>query len=325
MQKYPQVSVIIPVYNVSKYIQQCCISLFGQTLDNVEFIFVDDSSTDDSVKIIKDVLSYFPNRISQVKILSNKVNMGVSYSRQIGIDNSIGEYIIHCDPDDWVELDAYESLYALAKEANSDIVGCDYIKEYVNKSVVCSENIVNEKYAVISSIMSDGNIKGFLWNRLVKRQLLVEHGICFYTGLSLWEDMSVVIPLHIVAHKVNYLPKALYHYRKTNYESIGTNLSVSKVESSIKATEYVELFLRRSNTLELLELPLKMMQLNSKKSFLFDSRVYNPNKWFNTFKSANKYICKSNLRFDLKFIMYLAKFQFFFPAKLRLKLKTIIK
>lgn len=111
----PKVSVIIPVYGVERYIEQCARSLFSQTMrDGIEYIFVDDCSPDKSIEILEDILREYPHREPQVKIIRHTENQGIGGTRRTGVKNATGEYIIHCDSDDWVEPDMYEMLYGKA-------------------------------------------------------------------------------------------------------------------------------------------------------------------------------------------------------------------
>ena len=107
----PKVSVIIPVYNVEKYIEKCARSLFEQTLDDIEYIFIDDCSPDNSMLVLSKVLKSYPKREAQVRIIRNPENKGVAYSRTIGMKAATGEYMIHCDPDDWVDKELYQNMY----------------------------------------------------------------------------------------------------------------------------------------------------------------------------------------------------------------------
>ena len=102
-----KVSVIVPVYNAGRYIERCLRSLFEQTLDSIEYIFVDDCSPDDSMDILKRVLDEYPERKDDVKILTHQVNTGQSGARRDGMRIASGEYMIHCDADDWVDTDSY--------------------------------------------------------------------------------------------------------------------------------------------------------------------------------------------------------------------------
>ena len=128
----PYVSVIVAVFNVEQYIAQCCHSLFAQTLDNIEFVFIDDCSPDHSMEIMRSILKEYPYRASQVRIIEHKTNKGVSKTREEGVNAATGEYIIHCDPDDWIELDMYERLYEKAMAEDADIVLCNLWYHYFN-------------------------------------------------------------------------------------------------------------------------------------------------------------------------------------------------
>ena len=121
-----KVSVIIPVYNVERYIERCVRSLFEQTLIDMEYIFVDDCSPDNSINILESVLEEYPNRKSQVKIIRHLENKGLPIARKTGIDNSTGDYIIQCDSDDWVDKDMYKAMYNMAVNTHSDVVVCGY-------------------------------------------------------------------------------------------------------------------------------------------------------------------------------------------------------
>ena len=122
----PKVSIIVPVYGVEKYIERCACSLFEQTLDDLEFIFVDDSSPDDSIEKLQTLILKYPNRIPQVRIIRHDVNRGLPAARQTGIRVASGDYIIHCDSDDWIDLDLCETLYLKASENSSDVVIYNY-------------------------------------------------------------------------------------------------------------------------------------------------------------------------------------------------------
>ena len=124
----PEVSVIIPVYKVEDYIGRCCRGLFSQTLESIEYIFIDDCSPDRSVSVIEDALSDFPSRKPQVRLLRTERNSGQAAVRALGIREATGEYVIHCDSDDWPEPSMYGKLYSKAKEEDADIVICDMFR-----------------------------------------------------------------------------------------------------------------------------------------------------------------------------------------------------
>ena len=121
-----KVSVIIPVYNASRYIPRCVESLMRQTLREIEYIFVEDCSTDGSFDILLKTLEAYPERKDDVKILRHGKNMGVSVSRNDGNAAATGDFLIHCDSDDWVDVTMYEKMYNQVIAEDADICICDY-------------------------------------------------------------------------------------------------------------------------------------------------------------------------------------------------------
>ena len=129
----PKVSVIVPIYNVEKYIERCVRSLMEQNMNDLEFILVNDASTDCSMDIVSRTIEEYPLRKPLIKIINQEHNQGVAAARTIGMKVATGEYQIHCDPDDWVELEYIESLYKECKTEEADIALGGYINEYENK------------------------------------------------------------------------------------------------------------------------------------------------------------------------------------------------
>ena len=115
------VSVVIPVFKVRNFIERCATSLFEQTLEDVEYIFVDDASPDDSIEILKECLERYPKRKAQVQILTHEQNKGLPAARNTGLAVATGEYVFHCDSDDWVESTMLEDLYVTAIQNSADI------------------------------------------------------------------------------------------------------------------------------------------------------------------------------------------------------------
>ena len=146
----PKVSVIIPVYGVEKYIERCARSLFEQTLDCIEYIFVDDCSPDKSIEILERVADEYRSRLVEeqklVRIERMSKNSGLPNVRRYGIKLATGDFIAHCDSDDWVELDMYQQMYNKAIEEDADVVVCDYVLTN-GKSVIKTINACHAKSA----------------------------------------------------------------------------------------------------------------------------------------------------------------------------------
>lgn len=139
----PKISVIIPVYKAEPYIERCVRSLFSQTLDDLEYIFIDDCTPDNSISVLKAVLDEYPNRRDQVKIVNHQHNQGVSQSRQDGFDATTGEYVIHCDPDDWIEPEMYELLYDKQKVGTSILWGATFGRNLITNQLPNYKNSVS--------------------------------------------------------------------------------------------------------------------------------------------------------------------------------------
>ena len=124
-----KVSVIVPVYNVEKYLERCIESLINQTFDDIEIIALNNGSTDKSL----DILNYYAHKDKRIRVINNK-NIGVSKSRNIGIEEAKGEYIVFVDSDDWIDSNMIYILYDTISDNNCDLVMCTYIREFSNHS-----------------------------------------------------------------------------------------------------------------------------------------------------------------------------------------------
>ena len=165
----PKVSVIVPVYNVEKYLKKCAESLVNQTLPDIEIIFVNDGSTDSSKNIIEHYLKNYSNKVKLV----NKENGGLSSARNYGIPYATGEYIAFLDSDDYVELDMYDTLYNKAKENDFDMVECDFIWEYPKKS----KNDIGKTYNDRKEALEKARVVA--WNKLYKREIINNSNVLF--------------------------------------------------------------------------------------------------------------------------------------------------
>lgn len=195
----PKVSVIVPVYNVEKYIEKCATALFNQTLDSIEYIFVDDCTPDKSMMILRKVLENYPQRKPFVKITSTPHNSGLPTARKTGIALATGDYIIHCDSDDWPELTMYERLYEKALEGNYDIVSCDFFLSTNHAKRVVRKN--NETWL----------LNGPIWNRLIKGTICRDYYIV-YPIANKAEDGALIMQYSYYAKTRAYVAEPLYNY-----------------------------------------------------------------------------------------------------------------
>lgn len=279
------VSVIIPVFNAEHFIEKCCDSLFSQSLTNIEYVFVNDGSTDNSVDVIRKVLVKYPSRKNDVIIVDRKQNRGVAHTRQEGLDNATGEYVIHCDADDWIECDMYEALYNKAKQDNADVVCCNYVIDSIGKP----SKIVSFPKDEFRISFNLSPIRGSLVNKLVRRNLIISNQITFEKDINWGEDFLFSTKCQILANRVSIIHKAFYHYIQ-NEGSITHTISLSKYLQLIKCGVRMEHFLVDNGLSKKYELELNYMKFQLKQRFLRDQSLRNIKKWKETYPECNQFI-----------------------------------
>ena len=219
-----KVSVCIPVYGVEKYIERCARSLFEQTMkEDIEFIFVNDCTKDKSIEILEQVLSEYPGRKNQVKIIHHEKNKGLVAARKTGLAYASGDYIIHCDSDDWVDLNMYETMYNKVIEANADMVYCPLIKEssYGWKKFT-PPRIANSVEEYIRK--NFGGDLNSLCTKLYKREIALDDTIICPDHISVAEDLLRNSQMLLNCKKIVFAADVLYHYW-VNFESIMHDVS----------------------------------------------------------------------------------------------------
>lgn len=206
-----KVSILVPVYNVEQYIDRCARSIFGQTYQNLEIIFVDDCSPDHSVGVVRQILEEFPNRKKQVKVIRHEHNRGIAAARNTLIEAAMGDFIVFVDSDDWMEPDMVDVLVAKQKETGADIVSSNAFENdntlnphFSNPKFKCKEEVLN------FFVCLNGHHE--LWSRLYHRNLFVENHIRCVEGDNVSEDLFVTPCLFWYARSVAWVNRCLYHY-----------------------------------------------------------------------------------------------------------------
>lgn len=286
-----KVSVIVPIYKVERFIGKCVDSLLAQTLDEVEFIFVNDASPDNSMNILKKCIEKYPQRKSQIRILTHEVNKGLPAARNTGLAVATGEYIFHCDSDDYVEPDMLETLYHAAKEKEADIVWCDWFLSFEKNERYMKQPAYDTPMDALKAMLA-GRMKFNVWNKLVHHKLYIDNGILFPAGYAMGEDMTMML-LFAVANKVAYVPKAFYHYVKLNTDAYSQNFSLKHLESVKYNIQRVERFLQ-DRFGKNLDLEIACMKLEAKFPFLMSDKSEMYKVWIETYPEANVYITKNH-------------------------------
>ncbi len=230
----PKVSVCIPVYGVEKYIERCARSLFEQTMkEGIEFIFVNDCTLDRSIDILKQVLSEYPERKDQVTILHHEKNQGLVGARNTALKVAKGEYIIHCDSDDWVDLDMYEKMYNKAKETNADMVYCDIVMQW--ESGRKKEIKINEYKSIHKIFKETFHTHKFnsLWNKLVRREIVFNKDYIIPNNIIMGEDLLRVSQMLLKCEIISCCNNIFYHYRRCP-ESLTASYTNNQVENLLE-------------------------------------------------------------------------------------------
>lgn len=231
----PKVSIIVPVYKAEAYLHRCVDSLLAQTFTEFEILLVDDGSPDNSGVICDE----YARKDSRVRVFHKK-NGGVSSARQCGIDNALGEYTIHADPDDWVDYNMLEELYAKAKKDDADMVICDFYEEFQERQIYQKQqpSQLNNK-TVFRELFQ--HLHCSCWNKLIKRDCYNKYNVYFPKEMNLWEDGYVMYNLTLKDIRISYLPKAFYHYDNfTNEHSIVRKPTVRTLQSMKYLISFLE-------------------------------------------------------------------------------------
>lgn len=272
-----KISVIIPVYGVEKYIEECAISLFEQTIqDKIEFIFINDNTKDKSIYILNKVLERYPTRKNQVRIINNDRNKGVAKVRQIGTDKARGKYIIHCDSDDWIEPNMYEEMYKIASKYNADIVSCGFILEYEKRKKLQTFDSKFERKEHINYSIPN-YLSCSLWNKLIKKELYTNNNIRYYNGINMSEDIGITTRLRWYSNNTILLKEPLYHYRIRKSTSLSRHNIFDNFEQQTRCVKNLIIW-SETNKIDIPDF-IKQLKLLSKFTLLSSTLLNNVSFW----------------------------------------------
>lgn len=279
------VSIIIPVYNVSAFVGKCATSLMEQTFKDIEFIFVNDASPDNSVEQISDIVSHYPDR--DVKIITHDQNKGLPAARNTGLEACAGEYVFHCDGDDWIEPDMIEKMYISAITNDSDLVYCDYYLSFAQNERYMSNPECTDASEMLRRWILGGTMKFNVWNKLVKRSIYTDNDIHFPEGHGMGEDMTM-IEVIACCKSVSYVKEALYHYVKINGNAFSNTTSQKHLDDIRYNVDRTESFLRDKYG-QALNREIAIFKLSIKLPFLISDKKESYDLWKSWYPEANIY------------------------------------
>ena len=242
-----KVSVIVPVYGVERFIARCARTLFEQTYPDMEYVFVDDCSPDNSVNILRGVLADYPQRVSQVKIISHESNRGSGAARLTAMQNTTGELVMFVDSDDYIDANCVEKLVARQTETDADVVDgayCTFTDDRILSTTHPWKGAVN---GYLKAILIHNTITHQLWARIIRRSLFEKTGVSFVEGVDHGEDYSVMGRLLMKATHAT-VDDVVYYYRYNDYGTFADGISSRHITSFLRANGLVCQYIHEHDT-----------------------------------------------------------------------------
>ena len=309
------VSVIIPVYGVERYIERCARSLFGQTmLNGIEFIFIDDHTPDRSIEILRKTLKEYPERDAQVTILQHSSNKGLAATRKTGVRAARGEYIVHCDSDDWVEADMYRLLYKEAKRTDADIVVCNYKIEYENSSEMVTQDFNAAKRNQLIDLL-EWRLHCMVWLRMFRRSFYETFGMDV-PNVNRGEDFPVSFLAHALSSKVGYVNLPLYHYNRTNAGAITFQTSRKDYNDAVETLNYLRDFISSQPEDKEIRTALNRELSRVRNKILRYKEIYDIKRWHNLWPELKLKDC---VNFRSQILVIIVRLRLYFILRILLK------
>ena len=308
-----KISIIVAVYNTQDYLIECLNSIKNQSFGDFEVLLINDGSTDSSGNICND-FAFNDNRFK----VFHQVNMGISCVRNFGVLNACGDYIIHVDSDDFVAPHFLEALYNKIEDSQADVAFCDFVRFSESIRYEDTQKIKLNSEDIIIGILT-GNHFGALWNKLIKRSILIENNIEINEKISWLEDVFVIISVLINTKKVVYVNEALYNYRFTP-NSLSYTRNKKSFLSSFIVVEKISKILPKK---DLIQNALIEFKLGIRRDILLFGREHN---FPRIYPETNNFIAKSKVLTSFqKIALKLEDENLYVLLNLLLKTRLILK
>lgn len=276
------VTIIVPVYKVERYVAKCAESLLSQTYPEIEYIFVNDSTPDDSMNVLNAVIERYPNRKSNIIIINNEINRGLAYCRNIGLKHAHGDYVMHVDSDDYITENAVETLMFFAKQNKADIVITDFLLVKPRGIEVDRHAYPMEKNEYLESLLKR-DLPVCVCGKLFKRSLYVDNNIAVPEGIDFGEDMVTLPRLVYYAEKITVAPP-FYYYNQLNVNSYTKCIGEKAILSVIRTEQTLRAFFLNKMDGEKLEKLLSVYRLKMRAELLFNTSAALRKKYADLFK-----------------------------------------
>ncbi len=233
-----KVSILVPIYGVEKYIGKCAQSLFGQTYGDIEYIFVNDCSPDNSTDVLREMLARYPERAGRVRIIHHYTNCGLGAARLTAMQHASGECVMHVDSDDFLPMDAVEQLVAKMEETGADVVDGAYGIYFSENSTEQVLPFKGNTVHYLKRMLCHNVESNRIWGRLYRRSLFEEHQLFPIKGIDYGEDLALVPRLLYFAKRAT-TDAICYYYRADNNASYTHTISAKANASFLHASKVV--------------------------------------------------------------------------------------
>lgn len=283
-----KVTVGVPIYNVEQYVERCAISIFEQSYSDIEVIFVDDGSPDNSLSLLENLLERYPERKSVVRFIKHHKNMGLAAARNTIVNNATGDFIIHVDSDDFIDKKLVEKCVKKQQERNFDIVLYDYYVLNKDSSSLCKhKRYISTKERTLGLLSRNTTV--CIWGGMYRLSLYKNNKIRCIEGVNNNEDYQVTPKLSYYSKSIVYINEPLYFYNCTNSNSITSGFSVSNAEQGWKSILILHTFFKGKG--KEYEDALEIASINRLASYLKGSLLIKNKDYFvelqNRFKDVN--------------------------------------
>lgn len=244
-----KVSIIVPIYGVEKYIEKCARSIFEQSYQNLDIVFVNDCTLDNSISILKSTLEEYPLLKEKTRILSYSQNRGLAGARKFGLEHSIGDYVLQIDSDDFIAPEMVETMVKAQEKERADIVICDF---NILKGDTLSHLSVNPSLNHIDCMRQvlTGEVHGSVANKLINKDLYVSNNIWPTEGLNMCEDLSVMYRLMYFARTIAYVPEPFYFYLQREGSYCHKGLTRQHQQNLLDLTLQINKFFKDNNIIQ---------------------------------------------------------------------------
>ena len=302
----PRVSIIVPIYGVERYIERCAKSLFEQTYPNIEYVFVNDATSDKSMDVLQQVIARYPVRQKEVRIITHPLNKGISTTRNTGLMAVKGDYILYVDSDDYLALNAIEQLVNKVVESNADLVLFD-TNIVTAKSVQRVRVCFKDKEQYIKDLLQHVAICAH-WNKFYDAKFYHRTGILADESIRLADDYAVTPRLIHEAQTIAVLHEPLYFYETRNQSSYVHNLKRAAIESQYRADKILTEWFSHVQDAEQYRDVIEVLYIRSMVSLIKNSDLDGWKEILDVYKDELS-LSGKQMTFVNRIIFYLAKYR----------------